>query len=57
MAKIKQVKHLVGQSVPPKTHGAAGRAIEEMMEAQGWPMDRRGQGVDVPAAASKVTST
>ncbi len=56
MAKIKQVKHLVGQVVPPKTHGAAGRAIEEIMEAQGWPMDRHGQGIDVPAYGFEVKS-
>ena len=56
MAKIKQVKHLVGQAVPPKTNGAAGRAIEEIMEAQGWPMDRRGQGIDVPAYGFEVKS-
>lgn len=56
MAKIKQVKNLVGQPVPPKTHGAAGRAIEKMMEAQGWPMDRHGQGVDVPAYGFEVKS-
>ena len=56
MAKIKQVKNLVGQSVPPKTHGAAGREIEEIMSAQGWPMDRRGQGVDVPAYGFEVKS-
>ena len=56
MAKIKQVKNLVGQMVPPKTHGAAGREIEEIMEAQGWPMDRRGQGVDVPTYGFEVKS-
>jgi len=56
MAKIKQVKHLVGRTVPPKTNGAAGRAIEEMMEAQGWPMDRHGPGVDVPAHGFEVKS-
>jgi hypothetical protein len=41
MAKIKQVKHLVGQTVPPKTNGAAGREVEEIMVAHGWPMDRQ----------------
>ena len=56
MAKIKQVKHLVGRTVPPKTNGAAGRAIEEMMEAQGWPMHRHGPGVDVPAHGFEVKS-
>lgn len=56
MAKIKQVKHLVGQPVPPKTHGAAGRAIEEIMESQGWPMDRHGQGIDVPVYGFEVKS-
>jgi hypothetical protein len=56
MAKIKQVKHLVGQPVPPKTHGAAGREVEEIMAAQGWPMDRRGQGIDVPAYGFEVKS-
>jgi hypothetical protein len=56
MAKIKQVKHLVGQSVPPKTNGAAGREIEEIMVAHGWPMDRHGQGIDVPAYGFEVKS-
>ena len=56
MAKIKQVKHLVGQPVPPKTHGAAGRDVEEIMAAHGWPMDRHGQGVDVPAYGFEVKS-
>jgi hypothetical protein len=56
MAKIKQVKHLVGRTVPPKTNGAAGRAIEEMMEAHGWPMDRHSQGIDVPAHGFEVKS-
>jgi hypothetical protein len=56
MAKIKQVKHLVGQSVPPKTHGAAGREVEEIMAAHGWPMDRHGQGIDVPEYGFEVKS-
>ena len=56
MAKIKQVKHLVGQPVPPKTHGAAGREVEEIMAAHGWPMDRHGQGIDVPEYGFEVKS-
>lgn len=56
MAKIKQVKHLVGKSVPPKTNGSAGREVEEIMVAHGWPMDRNGQGIDVPTYGFEVKS-
>jgi len=56
MTKIKQVKHLVGRTVPPKTNGAAGREVENIMAAHGWPMHRHGPGVDVPAYGFEVKS-
>lgn len=46
--KIKNLKkgNLVGQSVPTNQNGEAGRAIEDMLEAEGFVINR-GEGADV----------
>lgn len=50
MTKVKNLKlkiSLVGKTVPEKHNGEAGRYIEDLMEEQGVPIDRRAT-VDTP---------
>lgn len=53
--KIKNLKkgNLVGQTVPTNQHGQAGRAIEDMLEAEGFVINRRG-GADIQVSGQPV---
>jgi hypothetical protein len=46
---------LVGESVPPKTYGAAGRDIENQLRAQGFPLSNQ-PGADLPTVGLEVKS-
>ena len=55
-AKVISLKaKLVGESVPPKTHGAAGRDIENQLRAQGFPISNQ-PGPDLPSVGLEVKS-
>ena len=55
-AKIISLKtKLVGEAVPPKTHGAAGRDIENQLRAQGFPISNQ-PGADLPTIGLEVKS-
>lgn len=55
-AKVISLKaKIVGETVPPKTHGAAGRDIENKLCAQGFPMSNQ-PGPDIPAVGLEVKS-
>ena len=54
--KVTKIKaNLVGESVPPKTHGAAGRNIENRLRAQGFPISNQ-SGPDLPSVGLEVKS-
>lgn len=55
-AKVISLKaKLVGEAVPPKTHGAAGRDIEHQLRAQGFPISNQ-PGADMPSIGVEVKS-
>jgi hypothetical protein len=55
-AKVISLKaKLVGETVPPKTHGAAGRDIENQLRAQGFPLSNQ-SGPDLPTVGLEVKS-
>lgn len=55
-AKIVGLKtNLVGETVSPKTHGAAGRDIENRLRAQGFPISNE-SGPDLPSIGVEVKS-
>ena len=56
-AKVVSLKtNLVGQSVPNKFGGRAGRAVEKKLMVQGFQVDQRGAGVDIKNLGVEIKS-
>jgi hypothetical protein len=51
MIKVKKLKkdNLIGKTVPTNKHGHAGRAVENLLEGQGYSINRRGAVPDLQA--------
>ena len=56
MIKVKKLKKdtLVGKEVPTNLNGHAGRYVEDLLEGDGYGMDRRGAGPDMPGLNVEV---
>ena len=64
MIKVKQLKkdNLVGKTVPTNKNGHAGRAIEDLLEGQGYKINRQGavpdmQGLNVEVKTRDLNAT